>query len=359
MKAADVRLEETIKFIGKTPLFPADLRADVKAFAESYAGRAQWPGNFSLPIAGTFGSYKRFSAEMTMTDVHAPGNEPERAMRRAIFLLYSAIGHPHAAAEAKSMLVGRVQAEFVAVMWKAVCHANEQAGSSRGPEALYKRLRHEPLRVLRELKLQVNGTTKTDAVNDTNLIDFVFRYDFATDRFVFDDAAIHNGGVGMCLIAGATSVPAIPWGQVPGRGLVGDAGSFATMRGTHFAGKLMVTTQLTGCCVCVQDVGGTLCGAHIKPGGAVDGTALARQLDGAVPNVAGGDWSNPPVGGAGPFRVFGRGYASLPGGAGGYDARLVGAGNYATVIGINRHATWHLYCQEFHNGAIINAREIH
>lgn len=187
MKAEDVRLEQTIKYIGKTPLFPAAYRADVKAFAEAYAGRARWPGNFVLPIAGKYGDYQRFSAEMTMTDVHSPGNKDERAMRRAIFLLYSAIGDSQAAATAKSMLVGRV-----------------------------------------------------------------------------------------------------------------------------------------------QDFGGPLVGAHIKPGGAVDGTTLARQLDGLEANVAGG-----------------------------YDPRLTGDGKYATIIGINRHGTWRVYCQEQHERDIIKAREIH
>ncbi len=360
MKDEEVRLEQTIKFIGKTTHFPSALRTDVKAFAESYAGRATWAtGKYVLPIAKKSGDHRRFSAEMTMTDVHTPGNDDQRAMRRAIFLLRSAMTDSLAAAKAKSMLVSRVKSEFVATMWKALCYHDENNGSDRGPRALYRELCERPVETLGWLRMQVLGSTRQDANTDTNRFDVVFRYNVSVDKFVFDPASRHNGGVGMCLVPLGTSVPALRWDTVPGRGTDAANGSFATIRGTHLAGTLMVTTQLTGCAVCIQDFGGTLCAAHIQPSDTLDGTVLAQQLAGRNRNVAGGGWSNAPVGAAGRFEVFGRGFSTLVGGAGGYDARLTdGRNRYCTVIGLARDGAWRLYAQEVLDEDIINARRI-
>jgi hypothetical protein len=358
-KSASTRIDKTLAYIGDTPLFDASLRPAVQAFADGYIGRAQWGGaKYIIHGQKAFGSYKRFSDEMTMTDVSSPGTTDERAMRRAIFVLWSAMGDPQAAALAKSLLVGAVQAEFVRTMWKALCVADERNGRERGPAAVYGQLRDDPVAFLLKTKVQVDGTTQFDPNGGKNLIDFVFRFEPMKDKYLFDTAAHHNGGVGMFMIPGVTSVPAGQWDTVAGRGAKVNEGSFRTIRGTHYDGTLMVTTQLTGCTFCVQDVGGTLCSAHLKPSSTLDGTALAQQLAGLAPPVTGGAFSSPPVGVAGTFHVFGRGFGTLPNNAGGYDARIAGAGNYATVIGFRRRGTWQLYVQEVYNGSILGARKI-
>jgi hypothetical protein len=236
---------------------------------------------------------------------------------------------------------------------------HEAANVSSGPRAAYKWLRESPLTFLRDSKVQVDGSTQVDANNDTNLVDFVFRYDVQRDKYRFESAAKWQGGVGKYVVS-ATSVPAIPWSSVPGRGGDPSRGSFRAIRGTHYDRKLMVTTQLTGCAFCTQAFGGTLCSAHLKPGGGLDGTMLARQLAGEVSGVDSGAFSNPPGGQSGKFLVFGRGVGTFPKAVDGYDARLDagGEGSYATVIGFKPGDVWHLYVQETLKNELKSAREI-
>jgi hypothetical protein len=120
----------------------------------------------------------------------------------------------------------------------------------------------------------------------------------------------------------------------------------------------MLTTQLTGCSVCIQDAGGTLCAAHIEPGGGVDGTTLARQLAGRVGQVVGGAFSNLPGPTANPFHVFGRDSGTLPKGPRGYHMRANTTGDYASVLGLVQNGEWRVYAQECRDDKVLGPNEI-
>jgi hypothetical protein len=356
------RINDVLATIGGTPHFPATERARVHAFASGYIGGTYPPAN-----ASTAG-YKAFSDQMTMTDVRQAGSSDERAMRRAIFLLWRAMGDAMEAAKAKMILSADVQAAFVATMQKALCFSDTAAGNPAGTKYVFKDVfRANPLPFLQRNKIMVAGVSAFNAATTQNILRFMMQFDAGRDRYYFSN-------VSGTVVAGGryafdtTSVPAVYWADVPGRTAVVGTGSFAAIRGTQFSGKYMVTTQFTGCAFCLKDTGGGLFAAHVSPSykGAtrttptpgIDAKLLAEQLCGTSPPVVGGNFSNAPAG-ANPFRVFGKGHSNIPGQAG-YDGRCAAGGgaNWMTLFGFNNNGAWEIYAQEIINNAINSAYRI-
>jgi hypothetical protein len=83
---------------------------------------------------------------------------------------------------------------------------------------------------------------------------------------------------------------------------------------------IMITGQLSGCCFCWTDVGGTLLCTHLKPQGATSAVQLQNMV------VTNGRFHNHPHT---PLGNFGR--SDYPG--------------YATVIGVRGTGGWSLYAQ--------------
>ena len=356
------RITDTLATIASTPHFRAPERARVHAFASGYIAASYPPAN-----ARTAG-YKSFSDEMTMTDVRQAGSSDDRAMRRAIYLLWCAMGDRIEAAKAKMVLSADVQASFVATMQKALCHSDTAAGNPAGTKYVFKEVfRANPLQFLQRNKIMIAGVSTLNAATPQNILRFMIEFEANKDRYTISN-------VSGTVVAGGryafdtTSVPAVYWADVPGRGAVLGTGSFGTIRGTQFSGKYMVTTQFTGCALCLKNTGGGLFGAHVSPSykGAhrdtptpgIDATLLAQQLCGASPPVVGGDFANAPPA-ANPFRVFGKGHSNIPGHAG-YDGRCAAGGgkNWMTVFGFNNNGAWELYCQEIVDGGINEAYRI-
>jgi len=360
-KAPTTRIDETLDYISGYTGLDASLVQDAAAFADGYIGRAQWTNNnvyFTKDAQNNVGSgdYRHFSNHMTMTDATTPGNKNQRAMRRAIFLLRSAMGDTQAAAHAKAILITDVQQAFDDVMVQAACSQNQQVGKTDANEYVFKRLlRDDPLGFLGRIRVIVHGAVKVDSKNNTNPVPFTFYYDGSKSRFVFhavQGGFKHAGSFGLTV----SSVPAFQWDTVPGRGTDPARGSFDTIRATELSEKCMVTTQLIGCSFCLQDAGGSLFACHLKPSTSVNGVQLAQQLTGSVPNVTRAKFSNAPPS-TNPVYVFGRGHGSFPNG-GGYDVRLEGGSRYATVLGLQRKGVWSLYAQEVYDDGIIGVRKI-
>jgi len=360
-KAAGTRIDDTLTYIGGYTGIDAQLVQDAYALADGYMGRAQWNTKKYLTkdAQGNLNSinYRHFSNHMTMTDATTPGTKDQRAMRRAILLLRSAMGDTQAAAHAKSILVTDVQQAFDDTMVEAACTRNQQLGKPDANQHAFKRLlRDDPVGFLDRIRVIIHGSTRVDSQNNTNTVPFGFYFDAPKDRFVFGGVvrgrlpSVGAFGLDVC------SVPAFQWDTVPGRGNDTTSGSFDTIRATELSEKCMVTTQLIGCSFCLQDVGGALYAGHLKPGAGMDGTQLAQQLTGQVPNVTRAKFSNAPRS-ANPVYVFGRGHGNFPN-VGGYDVRLDGGSSYATVLGLRRKGVWSLYAQEVYNDKIIGARKI-
>ena len=358
-KNAATRLGDVLTTIGTTPHFPPPERGRVLAFATGYMN-ANYPAGNAKTAA-----YKSFSNQMTMTDVRQAGTEDERAMRRAIFFLWIAMGDPMEAAKAKMILAGDVQASFVATMQKALCHADTAAGNDAGTKYVFKQVfRANPLQFLQRNKIMISGVTVINA-GTQNVLRFMMEFNAGRNRYEFGIVGPHAAGK---YAFDTTSVPAIYWADVPGRTTTIAAGSFAGIRGTELSGKYMVTTQFTGCAFCVKNTGGGLCAAHVSPGykGAarptatpgIDAQLLAEQLCGTRPPVVGGDFANA-VPSANPFRVFGKSHSNIPG-QGGYDPLCTAGGgkNWMCLFGFNNAGAWEIYCQEIVDDAIKRAYRI-
>ena len=362
-KNAATRISDILLTIATTPHFPVMERTRVSMFATGWI-----KANYPAANART-ATYKAFSDQMTMSDVRQAGSEKERAMRRAIFLLWRAMGEEMEAAKAKMILSADVQAAFVATMQKALCYSDTAAGNAAGTKYVFKEVfRANPLQFLQRNKIMIYGVTNYNAATTQNILTFMMEFVPYRDRYDFTNVA---GPV----VAGGrysfdtTSVPGVYWADVPGRGNDPRAGSFGSIRGTQFSGKYMVTTQFTGCALCLKNTGGGLFGAHVSPAykgehneavatPAIDGTVLAQQLCGTSPQVVGGDFANAPPSNS-PFRVFGKAHSNIPGRAG-YDAGCAGGvgKNWMTVIGFNNNGAWELYAQEIVDGGINEAYRI-
>jgi hypothetical protein len=141
----------------------------------------------------------------------------------------------------------------------------------------------------------VQAVDHLGAPTDQNVRQFSLKYDAGQQWYEFSAGAVANA-----LHFDTTSVKALHWSLVPGRGLVPGAGSFAAIHGTELGGPgvdTMMTTQFTGCSFCIKEHGGNVYAAHISPAGqdapaVLSGLVLARQLDGLEGGVAGGEFAN-------------------------------------------------------------------
>jgi hypothetical protein len=357
-RSSTAHIDTTLELIGDTTFFDSRYRPAVQEFALGYLERLRPNQATVLPTTNAPNGLKHFQSALKTTGTSSVGTSDERAMRQAMHFLWQAMGHNDPADLARRAF-SNVRQEFQRTMWKALCVADDRSGLVRGPSEVFAQLRASPLAFLKETKVQIDGSTAVDQQLDTNVLPFVFRFEPELDRYRFESASKYRGQTGKYIVS-ASSVPGIDWQNVPGRGANPDRGSFGTIRGTHLDGDLMLTSQLTGCTICVQAFLDTLCAAHVKPGGAVDGTALARQLAGTVPNVAGGAFSNAPLGLAGRFLVFGRGFGTFLQAPDGYDARLDsgGKGRFATMLGLRGNGSWHLYLQENFSDTQRTAHEV-
>ena len=361
-KNPTTRLNDILTTINTTPHFPAPERGRVHAFASAFITTHYPPAH-----AGT-ANYRAFSNLMTMTDVGQPGNFDQRAMRRAIFLLWYAMGDQMEAAKAKMILTANVQTTFVTTMQKALCHADTAAGNAAGTKYVFKDVfRANPIQFLQRNKVFIAGVTLFNAATTQNVLRFMMEFNAAFDRYDFNHVPADAVVAGRYAFD-TTSVPAVYWADVPGRTTDPGTGSFATIRGTQMSGKYMVTTQFTGCAFCLKNTGGGLFAAHVSPGykGAkrttptpgIDATLLAEQLCGTRPPVAGGDFGNAAAA-ANPFRVFGKAHSNIPG-QGGYDAQCTAGGgrNWMSLFGFHNNGAWEIYCQEIVNGDIHRVYQI-
>jgi hypothetical protein len=205
------------------------------------------------------------------------GDDAARAKRRAIFLLWTAVGKstqtnlltgPKANA-AMTMPTGQVNAAMDEAMRVAGL-----VGSQRAIQAKFNELKAQPATFLKNNPLSIGGSTAgadkfaaPGAGPYTNVVRFYFLYDVDSGRFKF--AQMPKTGT-VSINPEVVSVPAIHWAKIPGAianvANAPNTANFAGIRGCELTGAdFMLTTQFTGCSWVWTNVGGTIRAAHITP----------------------------------------------------------------------------------------------
>ncbi|MEX3638267.1 hypothetical protein [Paraburkholderia sp. BR14320] len=365
MKDVTVRINDTLGFIQTSAIGTFAENACAHALATSYIQNHYPPANAHQP------GYVNFSNGMSMKNVHNAGNETQREMRRAIYLLWHAIGNNALANRATTLGAGLLAAEYRRLLQKARIVEDAHHARDHGSRNLLTTvIPAAPLQFLTDNKIMVRGSTAyaPDAL-DRNLVNFYFTYDAAQDRYMFVPVAgfpVPAGAYGFS----AASVRAVHWTAVPGRGIVVNPGpppgaaSFGAIDGTRLDGSdVMVTTQFTGCSFCMKDVGGVIYGAHISPSipghpNPHVGPTMAQQLCGMNANVGAGDFAN--HAGAAPFMVYGAGHSNIPGFPNGYPVPGAGANplQYMCMIGVRVGGIWQIFSQQVFAGGAFAAFQV-
>jgi len=338
-KSDTTRIKQTLKYIRTTDKVRPEIRDAAYSFAQ------KWVNEFYPESRKSTDAYKGFSGGMSMKDIDDAGEKETRKQRRAIVLLWSAMMNTGLAKQGQSMGEGLVTDAFRRAMTKARIVYDMSRGIRSGNEDVFtNHLRRDPAEFLKQHRLIIYGIKAEDQPAD-NLVDFGFYYDAAQDRYVLKT----NAPAGSHPVK-AINVPAIYWGNVPGRGQDAARGDFSRIDGTPLRGStVMLTTQFTGCTFCYNRVGGITYAAHIAPSNkvtaqpgeavvSIDPTELARQI------AKGGDFGNAPD--TAGFRVYGRehGKRSFANGYL-YKSGSHGSKNWMSAIGFEEDNGWNFYTQ--------------
>ncbi len=346
------RIDETLRFIADVPLVPKQMRTAVSTFVNDFvAGK--------LPTGTSKKDIQAFSRQMSMAKVSHSGNVEQRAVRRAIHLLWEAMGNHVRAEQSKFTAANDLTYDYKRSMEKAWLTAEAKTGGTIGHRWVFENgLKLHPKAFLTWNVIAIRGGTKVDTAHgNQNVQSFVFSFDPANDRYV-----IQAGGSGYAFQA--VSVVPIHWADVEDRGHVEDRGSFAKIRGTALEGAgVMVTTQFTGCTFCIKTAA-TILTAHLSPSlpshpyPLSNGTKLAMQLAGRQEGVTKGDFKDS---GTGPFQVYGKGFSTIPGHVTGYSSKIQGGGKSCMhLIGFLRSdGRWKIYTQEYIDGQIKKAKRVY
>ncbi|MCC6132888.1 MAG: hypothetical protein IT186_23405 [Acidobacteria bacterium] len=346
------RIDDTLDFIANCNLVGTQIRGPVSTFVRKFV-------NTRLPEGSSKKDVKVFSKGMSMSKVHHSGPEGHRAVRRAIHLLWEAMGNHERAEKAKFTPAGDLRYDYKRTMEKAWIVSEKTTGGVAALKWVFDNgLTLHTKAFLHRNKIFIGGSTRNDLTQDQNVVGFQFDFEPDKDRYIIQP----GGSRGYAF--NAASVPAVHWTRVPGRGTNEDSGSFAAIRGTELGGaNVMITTQFTGCVFCIKELGRVMA-AHVAPSipevpnPFSDGTKLAKQVAGQQTGVTKGDFSNLNPG-TGSFFVYGRGYSNLIG-RNGYDLKIKGKGNHMYLIGFLRTTgKWKVYTQEFVDGIITKAERVY
>jgi hypothetical protein len=359
-KAALERVDDTVGYIGTTTVVPAQYRRAAKGMVEMFLN-SQHP-NLGGP------AFNQMSNQMSLGARPAGQLSEPRQQARAIYLLWKAMEWasgqnvaPFANAAAIPQL--NIADLFEYTIYKALIVYDAKNNSAfAAKHVLENVLAKNTIHFLTHNHLIIRGSPKRVAgTGDLNVLPFYFYFDPGSNRFIIEQVP----GPGRYQFNAAT-IAATHWTKVPGRGNDPNTGSFAQIDAIEVGGsRVVVTTQFTGCSLCLRSHGGRLYGAHIAPGEAINtppeigsGHLLAQQLCGSVPNVTGAAFSNAP----GPVRVYGRQCSNIPAFPNGYGGPNL---QYFTMIGFDNGGGWSLYAQDnellqggFAGGPITNVRQI-
>jgi hypothetical protein len=377
VKNATQRINDTLNFIRGNDIASYALKASAYSLANRFITAHYPPGNAGQQ------AYRTFSEGMSMSGVRNSGSEPQRQIRRALYLIWHAIQDvsPVMLPADLQNQITRVLAlppaslrdDFLWTLHKARAVDDGTGGNNRDhacSNLLAVVIPADPLAFLRANKIMIFGSNAyAPDPQDRNVVNFYMRSDAGHDRYEFGPHGGMAPPAGSHIFA-AASVTAVHWTTVPGRGNVENPGpgagaTWAGITGIRLDGAdTMTTTQFTGCSFCVKSGGGQVYAAHISPSvpGVANpfsnGTNMARQICGSDPNVGAGDFANH---GAGVFQVYGMGHSDIPGLGTGYPVRGVNPTDLNTMclIGFRRGGNWGVYSQHTSRaGSIMGAYQI-
>ena len=378
------RFTETVDYIRGYAAsgLPAAVRADIATYLAAQFPRLT-PANVQTfdALANEMSVKGRIGAGV------AAGTEAQRQQRRALVLLWRAMGVtlpvPADVNPKVQLAMNLAPAALAAELNETMLKAAVVASGAGAAHVFNMEFAVNPLGFITTRRIFIYGTTQgvekvmnPAAASFENVLDFRFQYQANFDRFCF--ARLVDAAYGSAHTVTAVSVVALHWSDVPGRGLVplptaAAPSTFAGMLAVRFTGgpTYMLTTQFTGCAFCYRAVGGTLHAAHISPSGDVNkpvltGQVLANQIMGNVANVGAGAFANVPAGaGGGALNVFGNGAGNVPPHGGGnafYPPKtpnaVAGQMKWMSIFG-RLNGAWELYTQSIDGvGAIMEARRI-
>jgi hypothetical protein len=307
-KDAELRLQETIRFIRANPLpnLGGDFNLIVRALNT-------WDATASP------GTRRTLSLLMSQEKApNRPNNETDRNYRRACILVKCALVEPETQWVATAALINNFRADF-ASSYKANVELTRDALYSS--PALAREnvtlLKTHTRRFLNQYKLIVNGRSQAQR----------FPYGFYMDDGSYRLNCL-SPFVGK-ITEDAINVPATPYVNVQS-----NLGSIqATLSSIDNTCDLMLTTQFTGCCYCFMVNGANLAAAHIDPQGrttGITGLHIAQQLRNS------GGFSN---GNGGTFKAYGRVDPGSP---------LFGYPQTAQqmiIVAVKRGGGWRVYAQ--------------
>lgn len=374
-KLKTTRFDETVDYVQHRAqsTVPQQVRNDIATFITGQYHHSLIHHTSYDDVAGGM------SVRVNLTPGVGRGSTDEREQRRAIYLLWSAIGGVGLAPEVQAHRDESMSAApnaLPALLDKAMLVAAAKASAAGIAWVYTQNLVTHPQRFLRTYLININGAIagrdKYKANGNapwTNQVTYHFFYDAGTDTFQFQPTALP--GVAAQHQVVAASVPALHWSDVNGRGNVMQPtqqapSGFDQMFATDLTGSsLMLTTQLTGCVFCYMGTGATVWASHVLPMNMTPAT-LADQLLGNAQHVQGGDFANFPNAPHPPLRVFGmtRGNATVTNGNQFYPQRSVvtapGTCKYVSVLGLNTTGqSWRIYTQTVSSaGTIMEVRRL-
>lgn len=341
-KDATIRMNETLDFINTMTLVTLAERQIVFKLVNDFVNSKYPPNN-----AGS-AAYENFSKGMALGWHLQSDPDERRKMCRAIYLIAHAMHDKDSDfalpfQKATDIIQSTADATLVHLVRKARIIAERHKAMALG-YVLNQVFRTNPLAFLQHNKIIVYGVATNDEnQGDENILDFTFSYKPTQDRYELWPTHQAEG-----YHLQAESVFAVHWSRIPNQDV--NNHTFTGIQGIKLSGQhMMVTTKLTGCSFCMQQVGDSVYCAHIAPQVVnyglplMSGDELAKELLRPV-NQGGGDFANA-HGNKGGFRVYGRG-AGNGNFSKGYNVGSAGGSkNYTSIVGFPNGNSYDIYSQ--------------
>jgi hypothetical protein len=370
-KTTKTRVKETLTYIRgySASGLPSPIRNDIATMV-----LARLPRTNATELARYDAVSTEMSVKANLDPTQSSGSDHKRSRRRAIVLLWRAMGATQPVPgdvddrvmRGMTLAPGALAAELTRTMLLAATVASN-AGAAHVFNMAFL---GNPLGFLSQHRIIIMGSTigaatfTAPSASYRNPVQFYFQYDAGKDRFELkENSTPMHGGFHQFQ---AASVPALHWSMVPGRGNVVTPTSinpagYQGMLGAEMEGaEYMVTAQFTGCSFCYSTHGATMYAAHIAPTAdarpAIDGNTLANQIMGQRQYVARGEFANFVMGG--PMSVFGNGAgnALVLDGNPFYPAKALfdtpGQMKWTSIFGRRLNGAWQLYTQSV-DGALV------